>query len=103
MLASEKFQLQNNALVWTIWLSNNTDHELEVGDLALPLPFNTQYVWDKTETYTKRLIAHRLIAGNGSFIFLLRTNTERPYLVMTPLPDTALAHFVAPRTPPSYA
>ena len=103
MLASEKFQLQNNALVWTISLSNNTDHELEVGDLALPLPFNTQYVWDKTETYTKRLIAHRLIAGNGSFIFWMRTNTEGPYLVMTPLPDTALEYFDASRFPRSYA
>ena len=27
----------------------------------------------------------------GSFIFWMRTNTEGPYLVMTPLPDTALA------------
>jgi hypothetical protein len=101
--ASETFQLQNNALVWTIALNNNTDHDLEVGDLALPLPFNTQYVWDKTETYTKRLIAHRLIAGNGSFIFWMRTNTEGPYLVMTPFPDTSLEYFDVSRFPRSYA
>jgi hypothetical protein len=101
--AHEKFQLQNNVLVWTISLNNNTDHEQEVADLALPLPFNTRYVWDKTETYTKRLIAHRLIAGNGSFIFWMRTNAEGPYLVMTPLPDTVLEYFDASRFPRSYA
>ena len=100
--AKENFQLQNNALVWTISLRNGTDHDLEIGDLALPLPFNTQYVWDKTETYTKRLIAHRFISGNGSFIFWMRTNAEGPYLVMTPLPDTALEYFEASRFPRSY-
>lgn len=89
----EKFQLQDEVLSWTISLKNNTDHEVEVGDLALEMPFNTQYVWDKTETYTKRLIAHPFIGGNGSFIYWMRTNTEGPYLVMTPLPDTSLEYF----------
>jgi hypothetical protein len=79
--------------VWTISLKNLSDHELEVGDLGLPLPFNTQYVWDKTETYTKRLIPHSLIAGNGSFLFWMRTNTEGPYLVMTPVGHSKLEYF----------
>ena len=91
--AQENFQLQDNALVWTIALKNMTSAELEVGDLGLPLPFNTQYVWDKTETYTKRLIPHWLIAGNGSFLFWMRTNTEGPYLVMTPVAHSKLEYF----------
>jgi len=90
---SEKFQLQNDALVWTITLRNDTDHELEIGDLVLPLHFNTQYVWDKTETYTKRLIRHSFVGGNGSFIFWMRTNAEGPYLVMVPQAGTALEYF----------
>ncbi len=91
--AGETFQLQNDALVWTISLKNASSRELEVGDLALPLPFNTQYVWDKTETYTKRLIPHYLIAGNGSFLFWMRTNTEGPYLVLTPAGRAGLEYF----------
>src|SRR5436190_6203558 len=91
--ASETFRLQNGALSWTISLKNPTAHEIEIGDLALPLPFNTQYVWDKTETYTKRLIPHTLIAGNGSFLFWMRTNTEGPYLVMTPAAGCGLEYF----------
>ncbi|HKV61363.1 MAG TPA: DUF5695 domain-containing protein [Candidatus Acidoferrum sp.] len=89
----EDFQLRDNGLIWTIFLKNNSSRELEIGDLALPLPFNTQYVWDKTETYTKRLIPHFLIAGNGSFLFWMRTNTEGPYLVMTPVGNSKLEYF----------
>ena len=91
--ASESFHIQDNALIWTISLKNESTRELEIGDLALPIQFNTQYVWDKTETYTKRLIPHTLIAGNGSFLFWMRTNTEGPYLVMTPAPGSGLEYF----------
>jgi Family of unknown function (DUF5695) len=91
--ATESFRLQDNALIWTISLKNTSTRDLEIGDVALPIPFNTQYVWDKTETYTKRLIPHTLIAGNGSFLFWMRTNTEGPYLVMTPAADSGLEYF----------
>jgi hypothetical protein len=91
--ATESFRLEDNALVWTISLENSSTHELEIGDLALPFQFNTQYVWDKTETYTKRLIPHTFIAGNGSFLFWMRTNTEGPYLVMIPSSGSGLEYF----------
>jgi Family of unknown function (DUF5695)/F5/8 type C domain len=91
--ATESFHLQDNSLVWTISLKNMSTRDLEIGDLALPIQFNTQYVWDKTETYTKRLIPHTLIAGNGSFLFWMRTNTEGPYLVMTPAAGSGLEYF----------
>ena len=91
--AREDFRLRDNALVWTISLKNISGRELEIGDLALPLQFNTQYVWDKTETYTKRLIPHFLIAGGGSFLFWMRTNTVGPYLVMTPGAGSGFEYF----------
>lgn len=91
--AQETFRLQGNALLWTVSLKNASAHELEIGDLGLLIPFNTQYVWDKTETYTKRLIPHTLVAGNGSFLFWMRTNTEGPYLVMTPAAGCGLEYF----------
>ncbi len=91
--AAETFQLEGDALLWTISLKNESSRELEIGDLALPFPFNTNYVWDKTETYTKRLIPHYLIAGNGSFGYWMRTNTEGPYLVMTPEGRSGFEYF----------
>ena len=91
--ANGQFQLKRDAFVWTITLQNDADHELEIGDLALPLHFNTEYVWDRMETYTKRLIRHAFIGGNGSFIFWMRTNAEGPYLVMVPQKGTSIEYF----------
>ena len=93
MDARESFHLDGKDLVWTISLKNRSAQPIEVGDLALPLQFNTNYVWDKTETYTKRLIPHSLVAGNGSFLYWMRTNAEGPYLVMTPASGSSLEYF----------
>jgi hypothetical protein len=91
--ATETFQLQNDALLWTIEIRNQTAEPMEIGDLAIPLPFNTLYVRDRTETYTKRLIRHSFIGGDGSYIFWMRTNSEGPYLVMIPQRGTRLEYF----------
>jgi len=90
---TEAFQLEGDALRWTITVRNQTVTPVEIGDLGIPLPFNTQYVWDKTETYTKRLIRHSFIGGNGSYIFWMRTNAAGPYLVMTPQSNTGFEYF----------
>ena len=87
------FQLNGDALEWTFEVRNQTGKPIEVGDLAIPLPFNTQYVWDKTTTYTKRLIKHSFIGGNGSYIFWMRSNAAGPYLVMVPEKGTQLEYF----------
>lgn len=99
----DEFRLDGDALVWSISLQNNTDHEMEIGDLGLPLKFNTNYSWDKTETYTKRVFPHYFIGENGSFIFWMRPNAEGPYLVMTPQPGTPLEYFDATRMERGYA
>ena len=91
--ASEVFESAGDALVWTITLRNPTDHAVEVGDLGVGLPMNRRYVGDKTETYTKRVIQHSSIAGDGSFVYWMRTNAEGPYLVMTPSAGTPLEYF----------
>ena len=91
--ASETFEPAGDALVWTITLRNPGDRAVEVGDLSVGLPMNRHYVGDKTETYTKRVIQHASIAGDGSFIYWMRTNAEGPYLVMTPVAGTSLEYF----------
>lgn len=91
--ARESFELKDRDLLWTISLKNTSSQPLEIGDLALPLRFNTQYVWNKTETYTKRLIPHSFVAGNGSFLYWMRPNAEGPYLVMTPVAGAGFEYF----------
>ena len=95
--ARESFRLEKGALVWTITLRNETAAEMVVGDLGLPLKMNMDYVWDKNETYTKRVIPHSFIAKDGSFIFWMRANAEGPYLVMTPAAGAGFEYFDASR------
>jgi hypothetical protein len=91
--AAESFQLEGDAMVWSITLHNTSGQQLEVGDLGLPLPFNTQYNADKVDTYTKRLIRHAFIGGGGSYIFWQRTNGIGPFLVMVPQKGSGLEYF----------
>jgi hypothetical protein len=90
---NETFHLEGGTVFWSLALRNETNQELEVGDLGLPLPFNDRYVGDKTVTYTKRVIRHSFIGGNGSFIYWMRTDAEGPFLVMTPQGNTSLEYF----------
>jgi predicted secreted protein len=90
---SETFELDGDALVWSITVRNTSDQRLEVGDLGIPLPFNTQYNADKFDTYTKRLIRHAFIGGGGSYIFWQRTNGIGPFLVMVPQKGSGFEYF----------
>lgn len=91
--ATGAFRLQGDFLVWTIEIRNQTAQPLEVGDLGVPFPFNTEYVPDKTETYTKRLIRHSFIGGDGSYMFWMRCNGIGPFLVMVPEEGTHLEYY----------
>lgn len=91
--ATGNFRLEGDSLVWTIDVRNQTSQPIEIGDLGLALPFNTDYVPDKTETYTKRVIRHSFIGGNGSYIFWMRCNGVGPYLVMVPENGAHLEYF----------
>jgi Family of unknown function (DUF5695)/F5/8 type C domain len=94
--ATGAFRLEKDSLVWTIEARNQTSKPLEVGDLGVTLPFNTDYVPDKTETYTKRLIRHSFIGGDGSYIFWMRCNGIGPYLVMLPEAGSHLEYYDQP-------
>ncbi len=91
--AESVFEPRGKELLWTVSLENLSDREMEIADLGLPLPFNTQYTWDKEITYNLRVIRHFLVAGQGSFVFCQRTNTEPPYLVMIPVGGTGFEYY----------
>lgn len=89
----ETYTLRGNVLLWSLTLRNQTDRPLEIGDIGLPLLFNTIYARDPSITYGKRVIRHSYIAGDNSFIFLTRANGAGPYLLMTPQSGTHLEFF----------
>ena len=88
-----EFSSQPDALFWEITLRNQTDQPLEIGDIALPLPFNKEFVADNLANYTKVVGRHAFISGHGSFIFWERPSGVGPYLLMTPLSGTKIEYY----------
>jgi len=88
-----EFRWQEDSLFWTIGIQNTTDHELELGDIALPLPFNNKFIKDNLTNYTQTVVRHSFISGHASFIFWTRPNGIGPYLVMTPTGGTKLEYY----------
>jgi hypothetical protein len=82
---THKFRVEGSALYWTLHFKNVTHKPLVLGDVELPLPFNTEKRWDKTITTTERLEQHQFVSGNNSFVYWMRPNAEGPYLVMVPV------------------
>ncbi len=88
-----KLDLQDNALLWLITLENKTNEPLEIGDIGMPFPMNSAFVWDPDETCNLRVFRHDFISGHNSHIYWMRPNTVEPYLLMTPLPGTWLEYW----------
>ena len=87
--------LRGEALRWEIHVANSGGQAFEIGDLALPLPMNTDYVADHEETFTHRVFRHAFISGNGSFLYWLPVKGSGHFLVMMPEGDTRLEFFTA--------
>ena len=88
-------QSTGDCLRWDITAKNTTAMPLEIGDLALPLPMNTDYVWDHEETFARRVFRHAFISGHGSFLYWLPVKGTGPFLVMIPEDGAHLEFFTA--------
>jgi hypothetical protein len=64
-----KLDLQDNALLWLITLENKTNEPLEIGDIGMPFPTNSAFVWDPDETCNLRVFRHDFISGHNSHIY----------------------------------
>lgn len=89
----ETYQVEGDALTWRIQISNQSSAPVEIGDLGLPLLFNSYYAKDPVATYTQRVIRHSYIEGDDSFIFWMRPDGKGPILLMTPGRGTHLEYF----------
>ena len=85
------FDVRDGAVVWTMTLHNTTSLPLEVGDLALPLPMNTEFQQGKPATAS--VLKHSFVSGHGSYLFWMRSNSVGPYLTLTPLDGTPLEYW----------
>ena len=92
---SSRFVHDGEALCWDICVKNTGSEVCEIGDLELPLPMNTDYVWDHEETFVRRVFKHAFIAGHGSFLYWLPVKGTGRFLVMQPRRGTSLEFFTS--------
>ena len=91
-----RFVPRGETLRWEITVKNtDSGKALEIGDLALPLPMNADYVADSEETFLRRVFRHAYIAGNGSFLYWLPVQGSGSFLVMRPEDNTQLEFFTS--------
>ena len=90
------YELENKSLKWNFSIKNKTSRSIEIGDISIPFPMNSDWSWDKKVTYEERVIRHSFISGHNSFIFWTRCNAIGPYLLMTPTGSTHLEYYDQP-------
>lgn len=78
------FTIERGGLYWQISVRNTGTDEIVLGDIAVPLRGNDDYVWDPEVTSTLRVFMHSFVSGHGTFIYWLRPNSVPPFLLMTP-------------------
>ena len=76
---------------WTLNLTNASAQTVTVGDLAVPLPMNTDYQSPSTSVFK-----HSFISGNNSWMFWMRPDGIGPYLTMMTDPNTKLEYWDGP-------
>ncbi len=87
------YSIEQDILIWSIELVNKKNIPVEIGDVAIPFPMNSEWSWKKEVTYNERVIRHSFISGHNSFMFWTRCNTIGPYLLMLPENDTHLEYY----------
>jgi hypothetical protein len=85
------FDVHDGAVLWTTTLHNLTGEALEIGDLALPLPMNTEF--QEGKPVTSSVLKHSFVSGHGSYLFWMRSNSVGPYLTLTPQAGTSLEYW----------
>ncbi len=89
----ESFELKGDALEWSVTLANQLDRPVEIGDLALPLPFSEGTPANSGDIYTDKLLRHAYVGGNNSWVYWGRSNGVGPYLLLSLMGDTKFEYW----------
>src|SRR5262245_37619891 len=90
--ATQKFSFDGDALDWSIEFTNTTADELEVGDLAIVLPWTRPAGEDARQVFEQGFTKHQFIEGAASFIYFVRASGVGPYLLVTTKSGTRLEY-----------
>ncbi len=93
MSLQQTFKVENGGITWNMKLRTEMEFPVEIGDFAIPIPWNTPHGDNPENTFEKGFIKHHYIAGDGSFIFFTKASGKAPYLILMALPGTRLEYF----------
>jgi hypothetical protein len=90
---NQSFEVNKDAITWTISLLNNSGKDISVEDLAIPFFYNDAEIENSKQIFEERVIEHQFLSGSNSFLFWERPSGIGPYLVMVPLAGTSMEYF----------
>ncbi len=85
------YSLDKDALYYGINIQNNSGVPIEIGDIAIPFPMNSNFQWEKKTG--EKVLRHSYISGSNSYIFWVPSSCKGPYLMMTPLGNAKLEYY----------
>jgi hypothetical protein len=89
----QSFSLAGSTLDYEIEIRAREGMEVEIGDLALYLPWSIARSENPDTIFEKSFTKHHFISGNGSFLYFTRPSGEPPYLMVLPGEGTGLEYF----------
>ncbi len=89
----QRFTLNGEVLDYDITVKNTGTAPVEIGDLALFLPWRTASGENPEYIFENCFTKHHYISGNGSFIFFTKPSGEPPFIMVLPKKGTQLEYF----------
>jgi hypothetical protein len=89
----QSFSLNSKGLDYDIIVNDNGTSPVEIGDLAVYLPWRTASGENAEYIFEKCFTKHHYISGNGSFIFFTKPSGEPPFIMVLPKKGTKLEYF----------
>lgn len=89
----QNISLNSKGLDYDITINDNGTTPVEIGDLAIYLPWRTASGENAEYIFENCFTKHHYISGNGSFIFFTKPSGEPPFMMVLPKKGTKLEYF----------
>lgn len=89
----EHFTLNDKGLDFDLALKATGNVPVEIGDLAIFLPWRRASGENPEEIFEKCFTKHHYISGNGSFLYFTKPSGEPPFIMVLPKKGTKLEYF----------
>ena len=89
----QEFRFEGDRVHWNIEVSNRSPFPVEIGDLAVGIPWKSDGGEDPDEIFERSFIKHAFVSGDASFFYFTRYNGEAPYIMIIPDRGTPLEYY----------